>query len=145
MLGIESNASEIMPNAEAHEVIASKLLAGQSIACLFIHLPGPGEVLVSDAFVTKVAVGLASGQDIPDQFEQTMGHCDNRLVTVHAFEHLLKACFPYWIGLHCPLRCFHQGPTQFPASFLGDPFAALLGATLFQTWCQSRVACQMFG
>jgi hypothetical protein len=39
---IESNASEIMSNAQTHEVTACELLASQAVAGLIIHLPGPG-------------------------------------------------------------------------------------------------------
>jgi hypothetical protein len=56
MFGIESNA-------------------GESIPCLFIHLPGPDEVLVGNAFVGEGAVGLAAGQDNSDQLEQVTSHC----------------------------------------------------------------------
>ena len=90
----EGNAGEIMPNAQTHQVIACELLAGQAIACFIIHLPGPGQILVSDAFLAEMAVGLASGQDIPDQFQQTPSHGHDRLVAVHAFLHLLEPVFP---------------------------------------------------
>ena len=69
MFGIEGNAGEILPNAQTHEVIACELLAGQAISGFVIHLPGPGQILVGNPFLAKVAIGLASGQDIPDQFQ----------------------------------------------------------------------------
>ena len=69
MFGIEGNASQILPNAQTHQVIASKLLAGQALPGFIILLPGPGEILVGNALVAEVAVGLASGQDVPDEFQ----------------------------------------------------------------------------
>jgi hypothetical protein len=70
MLGVQSNASEVMTNAKAHHVVTSELLAGETIAGFFIHLPSPGQILVGDPFMGEMAVGLASGQNIPDQFDQ---------------------------------------------------------------------------
>jgi hypothetical protein len=70
MFGIESNARQILPNAQTHEVIASELLAGQAIPCGFLHLPGPGQIFVGDALLAEMTVGLAPGQDNPDQFRK---------------------------------------------------------------------------
>jgi hypothetical protein len=59
MFEIESNASEILANAQTHQVIADKLLAGQAIPGCFIHLPGPGEIFVGNALLGEMAIGLA--------------------------------------------------------------------------------------
>jgi hypothetical protein len=72
--GLRAMRVRVMPNAKAHHVVASKLLAGQAIPSCFIHLPGPGQILVGDPFLAEVAIGLASGQHIPDQFQQLTRH-----------------------------------------------------------------------
>ena len=56
MFGIESNAGQVLSNAQTHQVIACELLAGQAIAGCLIHLPGPGEIFVGNPFVAEVAV-----------------------------------------------------------------------------------------
>src|SRR5687767_14313530 len=65
ILWIECGTSEVVSNAQAHQVIASELLAGQAIASCFIHLPGPGQIFVGNALMAEVAIWLAPGQDIP--------------------------------------------------------------------------------
>jgi hypothetical protein len=71
-------------NAKTHHVVASKLLAGQTIPGCFIHLLGRGQIFVGDPLVAEVAVGLASSQHIPDQFHQTPNHYHHGLVAMHA-------------------------------------------------------------
>ena len=45
---------------------------------------GPGEELVGDAFRAAVAVGLAFGEQVPDNDEQLMGNDHDSVVGVLA-------------------------------------------------------------
>jgi len=72
-----------MPNAHAHRVVARELLAVQPVPVMLAELPGPGQVLVGDAFIGKVVVGLPAGQDVPDRFEQPMGRRSTNGQTHH--------------------------------------------------------------
>jgi len=47
-----------MPDAQTHRIVACKLLAGQTIPCLVIHPPGPGQILVGNPFVGVEELGL---------------------------------------------------------------------------------------
>ena len=63
MLRIQRYTLQVMPYAQPHQVIAGKLLTGQTIAITFVDLPGPGQVLVGNPFIGKVPIGLFAGQD----------------------------------------------------------------------------------
>jgi hypothetical protein len=91
-----------MANAQTHEAVASELLAGQAIACCFVHLPSPGEILVGNPFLAEMAVSWASSEHISDQFQQLPSNRHDGLVAVHTFLHHLERenaeCTPNTVG-----------------------------------------------
>jgi hypothetical protein len=118
MFWVERHPLQVMPNTQPHQVIASKLLPGQTITVVFAELPGPGQVLVSNPLIQKVAIRPVPGQDIPDQLQQTMGNHDNRLVPVHpvaVFQIAGKPCNQIFLRATLSLLNCPRPPQRQPA------------------------------
>jgi hypothetical protein len=108
VFGIQCHALQFTPDPQFHQVVAYKLWSGQALALGFIQLPGPGVVLVGDAFFRIVPIRFLAGQHIPDQGQQTPGNGYKGLVAVHASFQAGEQALPVRVGFHRSPGHFHH-------------------------------------
>ena len=94
---------------------------------------------MGDAFGAAVAVGLAFGEQVPDNDEQLMGDDHDSVVG------MLEAPAPERMAADRAPGDLHHGPTQVFAALLGDGLRALLDAALMDARREAGVTDQVLG
>jgi len=145
MLRIESDALQVVVDAQAHEVIASELRAGQVATLGGIQLPGPGEELVGNALGGVVAIRLLVGEHMPNDNQQLVSNDGDSIVGMLAAFEFFEAPFPDGVGANGAPGDFDHGPAEFFAAFFGDGFGTPFSAALVNPWSETGIADQVLG
>jgi hypothetical protein len=90
---------EVLADAKRHQTPANEQPAGDRFRMMFSNLPGPAHHFRDDLLIGEVPIGLALGQDMPEDNKQTSGNGNDRLALFQAVGKAGEFFFPIGIGI----------------------------------------------